>query len=98
MVCFLFSTNLLHSTAIVDQTYETRKSMALAIAEQFFGCFITMERWSDIWLPEGIASYLAGLYAKKCFGNNEYRDWVHSVSSFIYFNLKFSSQLCIVLA
>lgn len=75
-----YSTNLLHSPAIIDQTYDTRKAMALAIAEQFFGCFITMERWSDIWLPEGISGYLAGLYAKKCFGNNEYRDWIHSVS------------------
>jgi hypothetical protein len=62
--------------------------MALAVAEQFFGTYITMERWSDVWLNQGIAAYLAGLYAKKCFGNNEYRSWVHTVSTlflFIYF-------------
>uniref|UniRef100_A0A1B6LDU4 Transcription initiation factor TFIID subunit 2 n=1 Tax=Graphocephala atropunctata TaxID=36148 RepID=A0A1B6LDU4_9HEMI len=74
----ILSTNLLHSNAIIEQTYVTRKAMALAIAEQFFGCFISMQNWSDIWLPKGIATYLTGLYAKKCFGNNAYREWIHS--------------------
>lgn len=53
--------------------------MAQAIAEQFFGCFISMQNWSDTWLPKGISTYLTGLYAKKCFGNNEYREWIQSV-------------------
>ncbi|XP_067013693.2 transcription initiation factor TFIID subunit 2 [Anabrus simplex] len=74
----ILSTNLLHSPAIIDQTYITRKAMAQAIAEQFFGCFISMQNWSDTWLPKGISTYLCGLYAKKCFGNNEYREWVQS--------------------
>lgn len=79
---FTCSTNLLHSTAIIDQVYITKKAMAQAIAEQFFGCFISMQNWSDMWLPKGISTYLTGLYAKKCFGNNEYREWVQSVSSY----------------
>lgn len=54
--------------------------MAQAVAEQFFGCFISMQNWSDTWLPKGISTYLTGLYAKKCFGNNEYREWVQSVN------------------
>ncbi|GLH06390.1 Transcription initiation factor TFIID subunit 2 [Gryllus bimaculatus] len=74
----ILSTNLLHSPAIIDQTYITRKAMAQAIAEQFFGCFISMQHWSDTWLPKGIATYLCGLYAKKSFGNNEYREWIQS--------------------
>lgn len=61
--------------------------MALAIAEQFFGCFISMQSWSDTWLPKGISTYLAGLYAKKCFGNNEYRHWIHSVCNNFYSNI-----------
>lgn len=76
---FFCSTNLLHSTAIIDQVYITKKAMAQAIAEQFFGCFISMHNWSDTWLPKGISTYLTGLYAKKCFGNNEYREWIQSV-------------------
>ena len=51
--------------------------MAQAVAEQFFGCFITMQNWSDLWLAKGIPEYLCGLYSKKCFGNNEYRYWIH---------------------
>ncbi|CAH2264572.1 jg21294 [Pararge aegeria aegeria] len=73
----ILSTHLLHSIAIIDQTYVSRKAMAQAVAEQFFGCFITMQNWSDLWLAKGIPEYLCGLYSKKCFGNNEYRYWVH---------------------
>lgn len=51
--------------------------MSQAVAEQFFGCFITMQNWSDLWLAKGIPDYLCGLYSKKCFGNNEYRYWIH---------------------
>ncbi|KAL1132516.1 hypothetical protein AAG570_010471, partial [Ranatra chinensis] len=74
----ILSTNLLHSSAIIDQTYATRNAMAQAIAEQFFGCFISMQNWSDAWLPKGISIYLCGLYSKKCFGNNAYREWIHN--------------------
>lgn len=74
----ILSTNLLHSLAIIDQTYDTRRVLSTAIAEQFFGCFITMKNWSDTWLARGIAEYLCRLYSMKCFGNNEYREWVQS--------------------
>ncbi|XP_026742462.1 transcription initiation factor TFIID subunit 2-like [Trichoplusia ni] len=73
----ILSTHLLHSIAIIDQTYISRKAMAQAVAEQFFGCFITMQNWSDLWLAKGIPDYLCGLYSKKCFGNNEYRYIIH---------------------
>ena len=74
----ILSTHLLHSIAIIDQTFVTRKMMSKAIAEQFFGCFITMHNWSDTWLAKGIAEYLCGLYSKKCFGNNDYREWIQA--------------------
>ncbi|KAF7285639.1 hypothetical protein GWI33_010292 [Rhynchophorus ferrugineus] len=75
----ILSVNLLHSAVIIDQVYITRKSMAQAIAEQFFGCFISMQNWSDMWLNKGISQYLCGLYCKKSFGNNEYREMIHSM-------------------
>ncbi|SPP76981.1 blast:Transcription initiation factor TFIID subunit 2 [Drosophila guanche] len=74
----IVSVNLLHSIAIIDQTYITRTFMSRAVAEQFFGCFITSHHWSDTWLAKGIAEYLCGLYSRKCFGNNEYREWVQT--------------------
>lgn len=54
------------------------------MAEQFFGCFISTQNWSDWWLTCGIALYMSGLFAKKCFGNNSYREWIHNV--FIFYN------------
>ena len=72
-----FSTNLLHSSAIIDQVYLTRKLSAEAVASQFYGCFIVPEKWSDNWLKKGIAKYLMGLFVKKTFGNNEYRYMIH---------------------
>jgi len=73
----IFSTALLHSSAIIDQVYATRIEGAKALASQYFGCFIAPERFSDLWLKKGISLYLAGLFIKKTFGNNEYRFWVH---------------------
>lgn len=72
----ILSTHLLHSIAIIDQTFVSRTIMSKAIAEQFFGCFITIKGWNDVWLARGIAEYLNGFYNKKCFGNNAYRAWV----------------------
>uniref|UniRef100_A0A8D9B9A4 Transcription initiation factor TFIID subunit 2 n=1 Tax=Cacopsylla melanoneura TaxID=428564 RepID=A0A8D9B9A4_9HEMI len=74
----ILSVNLLHPAPIIDQVYITRRAMALAIAEQFFGCFISMQAWSDWWLTKGISGYLTGLYMKKCFGNNPYREWIQN--------------------
>ncbi|XP_037931409.1 transcription initiation factor TFIID subunit 2 [Teleopsis dalmanni] len=70
------SVHLLHSIAIIDQTYISRTLMSRAVAEQFFGCFITSHYWSDTWLAKGIAEYLCGLYSRKCFGISEYRTWI----------------------
>ena len=55
------------------QVYLTRQVFAETIARQFYGCFISIEKWSDMWLKKGISMYLMGLYIKKTFGNNEYR-------------------------
>nr|MBE5727453.1 TBP-associated factor 2 [Cucujiformia] len=74
----IFSVNLLHSAVIIDQVYESRRVMAQAIAEQFFGCFISMQNWSDMWLNKGISQYLCGLYCKKSFGNNNFRGLIQS--------------------
>ncbi|XP_048582004.1 transcription initiation factor TFIID subunit 2 isoform X3 [Nematostella vectensis] len=72
----IFNTSLLHSSRIIDQTFITRRVLAQALAEQFFGCYICMQDWSDAWLCSGIAGYLYSLYVKKAFGNNEYRYWI----------------------
>ncbi|VEL12049.1 unnamed protein product [Protopolystoma xenopodis] len=65
--------DLLHSSRIIEQTIATRRILAQAVASQIFGCFIGMHTWCDAWLPLGLAGYLAGLYQRRVFGNNEYR-------------------------
>ena len=39
------STNLLHSARIIDQVPHTRRLIALAIARQYFGCYIQPQLW-----------------------------------------------------
>ncbi|ESP05566.1 hypothetical protein LOTGIDRAFT_228096 [Lottia gigantea] len=75
----IFSTNLLHSSRIIDQTFHTRNFMAQAVAQQFFGTFISMDGWSDAWLPKGIAGYLSTLFIKRTFGNNEFRYEINKI-------------------
>ncbi|CAG0916730.1 unnamed protein product [Notodromas monacha] len=74
----IFSTSLLHTSAIIDQTYETRKVLSIAIAHQFFGSFIAIDQWADSWVTYGIANYLHGLYIRKTFGNNVYRRMIQT--------------------
>lgn len=69
----IFSVDLLHSARIIDQAIATRQVYSFAVAQQFFGCALQAETWAAAWLPYGIAGYLAGLYQKRIFGNNEYR-------------------------
>ncbi|PAA74224.1 hypothetical protein BOX15_Mlig007954g1, partial [Macrostomum lignano] len=72
----LASVSLLHSARIVDQAIESRRALALALAQQFFGCYIGMQTFSDAWLPQGISGHIAALYQRKVFGHNEYRNYI----------------------
>lgn len=47
LLALFFSTNLLHSAMIIDQTPMTRRCLAQALAQQFFGCFISRMSWWD---------------------------------------------------
>ncbi|CAH8475077.1 unnamed protein product [Heterobilharzia americana] len=79
----IFSVDLLHSPRIIDQAIETRKVVSLAVAHQFFGCFLIMDTWCDAWLTFGLAGYLCGLYQKRVFGNNEYRKTIYDEMHFV---------------
>ena len=45
LLFFHCSTNLLHSARIIDQVLVTRRIIANAIAEQYFGCYILPQQW-----------------------------------------------------
>lgn len=76
--CFC-STCLLHTSAILDQTYVTRRFTAVALAEQFYSCYISIQHSSDSWLAKGISNFLSLLYIKKFLGMNEYRNIIFTV-------------------
>ncbi|VUZ48449.1 unnamed protein product, partial [Hymenolepis diminuta] len=69
----IFSVDLLFSRRIIDQAIATRRVLSVAVAQQIFGCVLIPETWAAAWLTYGISNYLAGLYQKRVFGNNEYR-------------------------
>ncbi|XP_061529597.1 transcription initiation factor TFIID subunit 2 isoform X1 [Phycodurus eques] len=90
----IFSTNLLHSAMIIDQTPLTRRCLAQALAQQFFGCFISRMSWADEWVLKGISGYIFGLYLKKTFGVNEYRHWIKKeLDKIVEYELKMGGVL-----
>lgn len=89
--------NLLYPSTVIEATWHARTQMAFALANQFFGCFITMRSWfayfdcflwisfdllrRDWWLLKGLAMYVTSLYTRRAFGNNEYRYNLNQVKS-----------------
>ncbi|KAJ2711563.1 hypothetical protein H4R19_003189, partial [Coemansia spiralis] len=69
----IVSTDLLHPRTVIEPVYETRRCLGLAIAQQWFGTYVTPETWGDYWLVVGLAGYIAGLFVKHNLGNNEHR-------------------------
>jgi transcription initiation factor TFIID subunit 2 len=69
----VLSTHLLHDDKVIDQTFETRRLLALTLAQQWFGHFIAVKSWSDQWLVFGLAGYMSYLFVLKVFGYNEFR-------------------------
>ncbi|KAJ1954482.1 hypothetical protein IWQ62_005749, partial [Dispira parvispora] len=68
----MLSSHLLHPADIIDQTYETRRIVSLAVAEQWFGLYIIPKAWSDLWLLWGLAGHMASQFLKHHLGTNEY--------------------------
>ncbi|TFY71826.1 hypothetical protein EVG20_g1175 [Dentipellis fragilis] len=69
----IVSVDLLHGEDAIDQVYETRQALSHALACQWIGINIQPKVWSDLWLVNGLGLYIAGLFLRKLFGNNEYR-------------------------
>uniref|UniRef100_A0A1I7Z2P7 Transcription initiation factor TFIID subunit 2 n=1 Tax=Steinernema glaseri TaxID=37863 RepID=A0A1I7Z2P7_9BILA len=68
----LFSVNILYSRKILDVVQKTRYLLAYGVAEQFFGCFVSVNDWADMWLAKGLAAFITGLYIERHFGMSEY--------------------------
>ncbi|KAG9008792.1 hypothetical protein FRB90_008736 [Tulasnella sp. 427] len=69
----IISNDLLYGEDAIEQVYETRMSLSHALAVQWIGINVVQKTWSDTWLINGLGSYIATLFFRKMFGNNEYR-------------------------
>ncbi|KAG6333744.1 hypothetical protein ID866_5345, partial [Astraeus odoratus] len=69
----LVAVDLLHGDDAIEQVIETRQALSHALACQWMGLNILPKAWSDMWLVNGLALYITGLFIRKQLGNNEYR-------------------------
>lgn len=69
----IFSNDLLHGPDIIDQVYETRHMLSLALAQQWIGVNITPRILADTWVINGLAIYMFRLFWRQLQGNNEQR-------------------------
>ncbi|EDV23052.1 uncharacterized protein TRIADDRAFT_27954 [Trichoplax adhaerens] len=73
----ILNTGLLHSARIIEQHHLSQHVMAIALAQQYFGCFVGIETWNDWWLTAGISGYLSAIFIKRRFGTSEYKHYIH---------------------
>ncbi|WFD37120.1 uncharacterized protein MJAP1_000062 [Malassezia japonica] len=67
------SSDLLHPTSVIDQAFENRHTLSVAVAFQWVGINIIQKTWADTWLIHGLSQHLASMFLRRLFGNNEYR-------------------------
>ncbi len=68
---------MLHPKAIIEQALVTRKVIAHAVSQQFFGCFLNHENVFEWWLTNGMAVFFSALYFRKLLGNDEYKYMIY---------------------
>ncbi|KAL4001961.1 Peptidase M1 family protein [Acanthocheilonema viteae] len=67
----ILSLTLLYHKKILDVVQMTRQYLAYAVAQQFFGCFVTSTCWLDIWLVSSLARSVTGMFVERFFGFSE---------------------------
>ncbi|KAI3622581.1 tata-binding protein associated factor taf2 [Moniliophthora roreri] len=69
----LVTVDVLHGDDAIELAIEARHTLSHALACQWSGIHIQPKTWSDLWLVNGLAGYISGLFLRKLLGNNEYR-------------------------
>ncbi|VDD94445.1 unnamed protein product [Enterobius vermicularis] len=68
----ILSVTVLYHKKILDCVQETRQLLAQAVAEQFFGCYVSAAHWLDFWLMKSLSKFFTGLFIERYFGTAEY--------------------------
>uniref|UniRef100_A0A1I8BYC7 Transcription initiation factor TFIID subunit 2 n=1 Tax=Meloidogyne hapla TaxID=6305 RepID=A0A1I8BYC7_MELHA len=68
----IFSLNILYHKKILDTVQHMRQILAKAVAQQFFGCFVTSKDFSELWLIGAISSFITGIFVERFFGTCEF--------------------------
>ncbi len=67
------SSDLLYPREVIDQAFITRPILSYALASQWMGINIIPRTYGDLWLVNGLASYINSLFLRTLMGNSEYR-------------------------
>jgi aminopeptidase N len=68
---------IFYSENSVSGTGRTERIMAHEISHQWFGDAVTEKDWYHIWLSEGFATYLTGLYIEKTYGRGAFLNHIN---------------------
>ncbi|KAJ2359009.1 hypothetical protein GGF43_000423 [Coemansia sp. RSA 2618] len=69
----LVGADVLHGTREIEEAYEARRVLGLAVARQWFGAFVGAAGWGDQWLVAGLAGFMAAQFVRHHLGANEQR-------------------------
>jgi aminopeptidase N len=61
----------------------TESVVAHELAHQWFGDYVSLADWRDIWLNESFATYAQGLWTEHTSGREALDDWIRDVYGFV---------------